>query len=252
MCKVLLVGNPNVGKSTLFNSLTKSNEHTGNFHGVTVNEKSKTIKLNNATFNVVDLPGIYSLNTFSDEEDVTKSYILNSKKDTLLVVADCNSLKKNLYLCMQLNELGINYKLLLNNYKSYLKSGNKINLNKLKQNLGVDVEIINAKNIKPTLSLLKNNKKNTNDCNYLNSYLTTLKSRTNLSANELILAINGVVNNLTKQQIDEVKKFMPSIIEERYKHINNLIEDCVSLQKNFIYGYSKLDNFILNPTLPYK
>ena len=67
MDRILIIGNPNVGKSTLFNSLTKSNEHTGNFHGVTVEEKSKRIKVENEEFEVVDLPGIYSLNTYSFE-----------------------------------------------------------------------------------------------------------------------------------------------------------------------------------------
>ena len=66
--KLGIVGLPNVGKSTLFNSLTKSNEHTGNFHGVTVEDKSKVIKFNNEEIKFVDLPGLYSLNTFTQEE----------------------------------------------------------------------------------------------------------------------------------------------------------------------------------------
>ena len=75
MHKVMIIGNPNVGKSTLFNSLTKSREHTGNFHGVTVKEKSKTLTFENEKFEVVDLPGLYSLNTISQEEEVSKTLI---------------------------------------------------------------------------------------------------------------------------------------------------------------------------------
>ena len=73
MREILIAGNPNVGKSTLFNSITKSNEHTGNFHGVTVEEKSKIIKFNNEEIKFVDLPGLYSLNTFTQEEEISKN-----------------------------------------------------------------------------------------------------------------------------------------------------------------------------------
>ena len=130
MHKVMIIGNPNVGKSTLFNSLTKSREHTGNFHGVTVKEKSKTLTFENEKFEVVDLPGLYSLNTISQEEEVSKNYILNNS-GTKLVLTDANSLRKNLYLCLQLSELGIKFKLLINNYDYFLKRGNKLNINEI-------------------------------------------------------------------------------------------------------------------------
>jgi len=117
MVDVLLIGNPNVGKTTLFNSLTKSNEHTGNFHGVTVEEKFKVLKFNNEEYKFFDLPGIYSLNTYSYEEEVSKKFILKNAGINLVLI-DANSLRKNLYLCQQLNELGINYKILINNLKN--------------------------------------------------------------------------------------------------------------------------------------
>ena len=118
MPKILLIGNPNVGKSTAFNSMTKSDEHTGNFHGVTVDVKSKKISFENVEYEVVDLPGIYSLNTYSFEEEISKKEIIKNK-DINLVITDANSLRKNLYLCQQLNELNIEYKLLINKVENY-------------------------------------------------------------------------------------------------------------------------------------
>ena len=125
MRNVLIIGNPNVGKSTLFNSLTKSQERTGNFHGVTVDSKNKIVQINNEKYNFIDLPGIYSLNTFTGEEEVAKTEILKNNSINLMVM-DCNSLRKNLYLCVQLKELGINYKILLNNYEYFVKRKNKL------------------------------------------------------------------------------------------------------------------------------
>ena len=118
MHKILLAGNPNVGKTTLFNSLTKSAEHTGNFHGVTVEGKSKVVEFENDRYEFVDLPGLYSLNSFSYEEEIARDFILKNDGEILMVV-DANSLRKNLYLCQQLNELGISYKILINNYNFF-------------------------------------------------------------------------------------------------------------------------------------
>ncbi|MBO5954380.1 MAG: 50S ribosome-binding GTPase, partial [Clostridia bacterium] len=163
MHKVLIVGNPNVGKSTLFNSLTKSSEHTGNFHGVTVEEKSKKVRFEGIEIEFVDLPGMYSLNSFSQEEEVAKKILIESNAQILMIV-DANTIRKNLYLCQQLNEIGLNYKILINNYENFEKKNKKINLDKLKNNLNKEILKINAKKYKLNKELinfnLKNNKNN--------------------------------------------------------------------------------------------
>ena len=156
MPKILLIGNPNVGKSTAFNSMTKSDEHTGNFHGVTVDIKSKTIRFENTDYQVVDLPGIYSLNTYSFEEEISKKEIIKNK-DLNFVIADANSLKKNLYLCQQLNELNIEYKLLINNAENYKKNKNKINLENLQKYLKIDV--FEDEKTEKGFGIIKNSKK---------------------------------------------------------------------------------------------
>ena len=183
MCNVLLIGNPNVGKSTLFNSLTKSHEHTGNFHGVTVEGKNKIVKLDGVEYNFFDLPGIYSLNTFTGEEEVSKTAILKNNSINLMLV-DCNSLRKNLYLCLQLKELNINYKILLNNYDFFIKNKNKLNLDRLKEKLNCDIEIINAKKIKLNKNILNINKKHFKLCRnleYLNNFIKRIKEKLNIN-----------------------------------------------------------------------
>ena len=126
MFKFLIVGQPNTGKSTLYNSITKSCEHTGNFHGVTVEEKKKIIKYKGERFEFVDLPGLYSLNAVSPEEEVSVKSILNDDAKIILLCDAC-SLRKNFYLCQQLNEIGLNFTIFINNYKNFSKKNNALN-----------------------------------------------------------------------------------------------------------------------------
>jgi len=246
MSKVLLIGNPNVGKSTLFNSITKSDEHTGNFHGVTVEQKSKKINYENVEYEVVDLPGIYSLNTFSFEEEITKKEILKNKSINLMIV-DANSLRKNLYLCQQLNELNIEYKILINNIKCFEKNNNKLNIEKLKNCLNIDVLTINAKKIKFSKNLVNIQHKNKNNFSYLDKIINEINKKINKTKQEIIYALNGVQNNLTEEEFEYVQSFNSQVVKLRYQHIDNIRSHCVSLNENFVYGASKLDKTILNP-----
>lgn len=247
MRKILLVGNPNVGKTTLFNSITRSAEHTGNFHGVTVEEKSKKVKFKNEEFEIIDLPGMYSLNSFSYEEEVARNILLK-KGNEIIMLVDANSLRKNLYLCQQLNELGINYKILINNYKFFQKNNNKININQLKINLNKEIYIIDAKKIELKDEFISQNPDKTKEkYNYLKKYVNTIKNKYNLDEKTIIFALNGIFFDLNQEQIDFVKSFFVDIIKDRYDFIDSLLKDCVEIKKDFIYGRSKLDKFLLNP-----
>ncbi len=113
MSQLALIGNPNSGKTTLFNALTGSNQHIGNWPGVTVERKSGVLK-HNKNMVVQDLPGIYSLSPYSSEEMITRKYLLDELPDQTLDVVDSTNLERNLYLTLQLMETGIPLLLILN------------------------------------------------------------------------------------------------------------------------------------------
>lgn len=140
-----LAGNQNCGKTTLFNALTGSNQHVGNFPGVTVDQKSGKIKGKGNTL-VVDLPGIYSLSPYSDEEIVSRKYILEQKPKGIMNIVDANNIERNLYLTLQLMELDRPMALALNMMDEVTGNGGYINVNKMETMLGIPVVPISAKN----------------------------------------------------------------------------------------------------------
>ena len=133
-----LGGNQNCGKTTLFNQLTGSNQHVGNFPGVTVEGKSGTIK-GHPEVTVVDLPGIYSLSPYTAEEIVTRDYLINEKIDCIINITDATNIERNLYLSLQLMELDIPMIIALNMMDEMRENGNTININQLSEDLGVPV-----------------------------------------------------------------------------------------------------------------
>lgn len=138
-----LAGNQNCGKTTLFNQLTGANQHVGNFPGVTVDRKDGTIR-NHPEATVTDLPGIYSLSPYSNEEIVTRDFLLDSKPTGIINIVDASNLERNLCLTMQLMELGIPMVLALNMMDEVRANGGSARVNELEEILGIPVVPISA------------------------------------------------------------------------------------------------------------
>ncbi len=138
-----LVGNQNSGKTTLFNQLTGSNQHVGNFPGVTVDRKDGPIR-GHANTSVVDLPGIYSMSPYSPEELVSRNYVINEHPHGIIDIVDATNIERNLYLTMQLLEMGVPMVVALNMMDEVVGNGGSIDVNAMEAQLGVPVVPISA------------------------------------------------------------------------------------------------------------
>ena len=152
--EILLAGNPNVGKTSVFNRLTRSSEHVGNWHGVTVDEKSKIIRYEDKVLKITDLPGLYSLTEYSPEEGVAISRIMNCGNAVVAVICEARNIKRNLFLALQLLEAGRNVMIVVNMADEIEKSGGKINCGALSEALGVPVVATSAKYGKRAFDIL--------------------------------------------------------------------------------------------------
>lgn len=258
MIRVSLIGNPNTGKTTLFNTLTNSNEHVGNWHGVTVEEKAKTIFFKNQQIEIVDLPGIYSLSRLSFEEKVATDYLLSHQNDLVINICDYNNLQRNLYLTLGLLELGLKVIVVVNQIEK--KKVSQINLVKLEEKLGVKILSIDAANKEsvqrlkeeiicykqrqcflPYLKLLSLNQVE----RFLPQYLQQ-QSRT-FYAIKLLEDDQDVKQKFkVEKNFDQAEK----VAKVRYDFIDELMSMCG--QKNFsVYGQSKLDKILLNKFLAF-
>lgn len=141
--KIALAGNPNCGKTTLFNALTGSNQFVGNWPGVTVEKKEGKLK-GQKDVTIIDLPGIYSLSPYTLEEVVARNYLITEKPDAIINIVDGTNLERNLYLSTQLMELGIPVIMAINMMDIMEKTGDKIHLGKLSEKLGCEVLGISA------------------------------------------------------------------------------------------------------------
>ena len=139
MISIALVGNPNCGKTTLFNRLTNSKEHVGNYSGVTVGATKSTLERNGYHFDMTDLPGTYSLTSYSPEELYTRNFILQEMPDIVVNVVDASNLERNLFLTTQLIDMDIKVVIALNMYDDLLASGSKLKIKKLGKLIGIPI-----------------------------------------------------------------------------------------------------------------
>ena len=224
--KILLVGNPNTGKTTLFNSLTKSNEHVGNWHGVTVSEKEKPFSAFEKKFVLVDLPGLYSLTPLSYEEEVASKYIFENSSCPIINICDINNLKRNLFLTLQLKEVSSEIILFVNTFQNI--KNNKTLKEKIKQAESVLKKL--------DIKFFIGNAENKKDIEKFKKMILNLKLNSN----------------------NQIKK-----IEKKFKKENNLnflhenreaflkINSCFGseIKRERAYGNSKLDKILLNKYL---
>lgn len=261
MKEVLLVGNPNSGKTTLFNSLTRSNEHVGNWHGVTVENKEKSFQVGNDTFVLVDTPGIYSLCPLSFEEEVATKTIFENLDKKIINICDQNNLGRNLYLTLCLLECGCDVVLAVNEIDR--KPIFKIDYDKLSQQLGIEVVGINAEKkigIEKLKSCLTHEKKYLKVPAYVkqlkNNFgnsLTTLNDFQMLKAferdkkffenHEKVKNINHLFENVPFDSVEMLAKM-------RYDFIDEVLASCAVRTKD-VYGKSKLDKIALNKWLAF-
>ncbi len=260
MLEVLLVGNPNSGKTTLFNSLTRSHEHVGNWHGVTVENKKKTFSFEGQEFLLVDTPGLYSLCPLSFEESVAADEILKSEGKKIINLCDGNNLKRNLYLTLCLLEKGCDCVVAVNQIVK--KKNSKIDFKKLSTLLGVDVIEIDAEkgvgleNLKKCLTT----KKQKYNLPYLKNLKEMSKNAKKMQNFDVFCQIKAferdekffeALGKNPKEVFEEVPKdSIQKISKLRFSYIDQLLSQCEIGGKQ-IYGKSKLDKFILNKWLAF-
>ncbi|NCB48581.1 MAG: ferrous iron transport protein B [Clostridia bacterium] len=268
--KLMLVGNPNVGKTTLFNCLSNSFEHTGNWHGVTVDKKEKQIECLGKKFDLVDLPGLYSLSSFSFEEQVSIDYI-QKNSGIVIDVVDGNVLQRNLYLTLGLLEMNISPVIFVNFAKEIKEKGTIYDYKKLSQILGVCVISIDKKIEKNLLEKLTKKFENfSTPLPYLcklpldeikeiltKEQMQIFYGKENFLCIKILEQDESVFEkiNLTEIQkkrvnrIIEKEDFLSKIASLRFEYISQIMKEITVKKGESVYGKHKIDKIILNKFL---
>ena len=285
MLTIALAGNPNCGKTSLFNLLTKSRQHIGNWPGVTVEKKEGTLKFKGESYKVIDLPGTYSLGAYSEDEIVARNYILKDKPDVVINVVDATNLERNLYLTTQLIEMGANVVIALNMIDQAEALNIEIDTNKLSKRLGVPIIKTSAlKNrgieelIETSIHLKKNEKLiNINygediedEIKNLSSLLETYKNKLEFPVNWTALKLlenDEYIKDKVKQlnspsifnKLEESNKTIEknigfeadmSIVDKRYSFISSITEDVIKKpSEKQVTTTEKIDKIVTNKYL---
>ena len=253
---LLLLGNPNTGKSSLFNKLTGLNQKVGNFPGVTVEKKEGIININNNCFvNVIDLPGAYSINSFSPEEQIVSDILLKKNEispDAALVVSDIENLKHNLLLFTQAKDLCIPLYLAINMCDVMDKRGITLDIMGLEKELKTKIFLISTRNSTGIEDLLNEIPKilDTDTSTLLdNSYMnlkTLQKGNKKKQSNSLYRMWLQEINNISNQ--NDIKKIQHKEAVQRYRFINKQLNKTLNIDRKKAYDVrSKLDNIFLHP-----
>jgi ferrous iron transport protein B len=263
--RVALVGNQNSGKTTLFNLLTGTNQKVGNWPGVTIERKVGTIR--GTDFEIVDLPGIYSLSPYSIEEAISRRFLFEEKVDLILNIIDSTSIERSLYLTTQLLELNIPVLIALNMSDIADKRGIKIDLQTLEEKLDTTIISISALKKTNVFNLIQYIKRQ----DYRKNYYThiydlhleeAIKKLENLNETEhkRFLAVkliekdplfddfqneesNQIIMDISKQYQRDMEQI---IADERYRYIENIRDEAVSARKEQLTWTDRLDSVFLN------
>lgn len=268
-----LVGNPNCGKTTMFNKLTGSFQYVGNWPGVTVEKKSGVVK-NRKDVNIIDLPGIYSLSPYTLEEVVTRNYIMNEKPDVIINIVDASNIERNLYLTTQVIEMGIPTIIALNMMDIVKKNDESIDVSKLEKIIGCPIVETTALKgdglnilVDKALSVV-NNKNKTLDIfsEKVESALREIENIINIEedkrwysikvferdskvleklnlSNDLYNKIDNIMKELENNFDDESESI---IINERYSYITKIVNETVSKKPIQEDISTKVDNILTN------